>query len=273
MAIKWRAFSQETENLARAWRDQTVTDWEWNPRPDLGILSGETNPFWVGHGDAVGLAKPGIRRQHIHRVPRAAHEKIAADLAYDLNLPVPPVVLWDRASVLPGEARFVAIIAVPFPNPAELESVTLESESGHRSLEVMSGVASAMSVFDTWLSNTDHRYPSENVLIGMANGDASIARLAYIDYAFSMSYAWRAKSYKAPGGVPIYHPEISPDYDAMNATLINIETIMEEDIFEIIERVPPCFFTRRLLDLTWDGLLYRQAHLRELMTSIYPDLA
>jgi hypothetical protein len=272
MAIKWRAFSQETENLARAWRDQTVTDWEWNPRSDLGILSGETNPFWVGHGDTVGLAKPGIRRQHIHRVPRAAHEKIAADLAYDLNLPVPPVVLWDRGVVLSGEERFVSIAAVPFPDPVVLEDVDLESEEAKRSFKEMSGVASAMSVFDTWVQNTDHKYPSENVLVDVRTKPGSITRVAYIDYAFSLSYAWRATNYEKPTCVPVYHPEIPPDYDALNATIVNIETVPDMDIRDIIVRIPPFFLTRRLLDLTLEGLLHRQTRLREILSSIYPDL-
>ena len=110
----FRNFPDDREALARIWRQEVLTGDDWIERPDLGILSSAANPFWVSGPATVGVAKPGLAKVQVSKNPFAAFEKITADLAYDLGLPIPPVILWDRDQVPSGQERFAAISAIPF---------------------------------------------------------------------------------------------------------------------------------------------------------------
>jgi len=83
--------------------------------PALVARPGIEGGFWVSAPPFRGYAKPLSRTRatpHIH--PVAALEKIASDLAYALDLPVPPVTLWERTTAPAGEPRHHAVSAPPF---------------------------------------------------------------------------------------------------------------------------------------------------------------
>ena len=67
----------------------------------------ESKPFIVTSTSGVrGLAKPGVPKGPMDA--HAAHEKIAADLAYHLGLPVAPATLWARDAEHPTQHVCIA---------------------------------------------------------------------------------------------------------------------------------------------------------------------
>jgi hypothetical protein len=106
-----RRFTAEVEVHAKLWRQATTTDLPWTLRGKPGEVGGMTAGYFVHHETITGFAKPS---HDTAPVPMAAQEKIAADLAFDLGLPVPPVVLWDRGARNDGLFQFCAVSLVPF---------------------------------------------------------------------------------------------------------------------------------------------------------------
>lgn len=75
--------------------------------------TGESEPFYVLSGDLGGVAKPREKTPP-RKWPRAAIEKICADLAYELKLPVPPVTLWKASRKLNLLVSLLAVSLIPF---------------------------------------------------------------------------------------------------------------------------------------------------------------
>jgi hypothetical protein len=94
--------SDVRKNVALEWRGIVVSDAEeWHPT-DGERPGGESGGFFVRRtkDGALAFLKPNHPSfGGMSTVPAAALEKIAADLAFDLSLPVPPVVLVDGTKV------------------------------------------------------------------------------------------------------------------------------------------------------------------------------
>src|SRR5712671_187971 len=110
-----RRFPQEAEALARFWRDHAETADAWKPTGNPGAAGGQAQGYFVTSGPVNAFAKPSQRDPSATPVPRAAHEKVSADLAYDLGLPLPPAILhnWDDPPPV-GTERSVALSLIPF---------------------------------------------------------------------------------------------------------------------------------------------------------------
>ena len=178
----FRAFSQDLEPIAGLWANSALTEQVWK---DEGPFSNtESRPFRVSCGNLSGIAKPGEKKTD--NVCRAAHEKIASDLAFELKLPIPPVILWDMGEhVDAARERYVAISAFAFPQPVPWgpATATLTDQQKTEASQVMS----AMIAFETWVSCTDRK--ADHVLAYLP-APAQPLQLAFIDYAFSLSQQW-----------------------------------------------------------------------------------
>jgi hypothetical protein len=148
----FRAFSPELETLAASWARNIVSSEAWK---DEGFFGGsESNPFKVSSGELLAIAKPG--RKKTDSICRAAHEKIASDLAFELKLPVPPVILGDLADLKDGDReRYVAISAWAFPQPLPWGQGAIALTDQH--MTEASQVMSAMQAFETWISAGDRK--------------------------------------------------------------------------------------------------------------------
>src|SRR5262249_52271844 len=157
----------------------------------------ESTPFVAERADGLrGLAKPGSKKSD--GIARAAHEKIASDLAYHLELPVPPVTLWDRGEGSHAE-RYVAISAWAFPTVFSWDEATSRPRGGR-------GDGPGKWPFETWIGATDRK--SDHALVSKTT-DGSL-QLAFIDYAYSLSYVWSGPN--APlGAAPWYCPTLKND--------------------------------------------------------------
>jgi hypothetical protein len=251
----FRAFSSELETLAGSWAQNTFTVDAWK---DGGFFaSSESNPFQVSVGELSGIAKPG--RKKTDNICRAAHEKIASDLAFELKLPIPPVILWDMGSTTAADReRYVAISAWAFPQPLPWGQVTTALTQQH-TLEA-SQAMSAMQAFETWISAGDRR--PDHVLTYLQAPDKPL-QLAVIDYAYSMSQVWAAAD--DPSGLVATYLSVQPDIDSLKTMTERILQLADERVKTIVNRITGEYLPTPKKEIILANLLSRKAKLHALL--------
>jgi len=88
------------EEIAGRWRATAIAPWAWTPARNASgtldvVVEGEAGGLMVTCPELGGrraYMKP-LKKGSRAGFERAAREKIASDLAFDLKVPVPPVVL------------------------------------------------------------------------------------------------------------------------------------------------------------------------------------
>jgi hypothetical protein len=126
-----RGFPPEIETLASAWSAIAVTQEAW--KPNGRTFGGESQTIGVTNGARNDVAKPGrILLNDQTRICYAAHEKIVSDLAFHLRLPVPPVVLWERADANATQWRWCSISAWAFPGARKFSELGANIPPQHR---------------------------------------------------------------------------------------------------------------------------------------------
>jgi hypothetical protein len=116
--------------------------------------------------------KPGATNPHT-----AATEKIVADLAHVIGLPVPPVTLWDRGATT-GEPRYVAVSVWAFASPLTWAQGSHLLTPQQR--ELLIPLASAMIPFEMWIDAQD-RQNDGNVLVD-GNSQPDQVRAGFPDF-------------------------------------------------------------------------------------------
>jgi hypothetical protein len=221
-----RCFGTDVEALAQEWVQAPVSVDKWESLGKFG--ASESQPFRVKRGALVGLAKPGHPHGDGHA--RAAHEKLVSDLAYELGLPVPPVVLWDPGDTFPE--RRVCISAWAFPQCLTWDEAARAGLITDTMKASASGVASAMVAFDTWISAQDRK--ADHVLVDASSKDQ--LGLAFIDYSFALSYTWKGENDGA-GRAPAFLP-VPLDDDAIRHTVARIAKFPDARVRELVTRIP-----------------------------------
>jgi hypothetical protein len=231
-----RCFKADVEKEAEGWRKQILSPLAWSSPGNPGEAGGQAQGFFAKCGGLTGFAKPTKQpNEPAEAPPRAVHEKIASDLAFDLRLPVPPVVLWRR-----HQEPHCAISLVPFQPAHKWQHVEATAAARDRVSAAMSAAASAMSVFDTWLDNRD-RHNGGNLLVNEDLTSGSV-HWAYIDYANSMTYGWGQGAAPAIAGVVGRYPvQAAADPTAVADTVQAIEALQEDAIRLVATRLSPDF--------------------------------
>lgn len=247
----------------------------WSEAGLPGSRGGTFGCFPVAGVALGGFAKPrGSPVVRIEDHPVAALEKIASDLAFDLGLPVPPAVLWEREGPR-SHGRQLIISAAPFDGALTWLQVEAAPPSvAARILPTLSPSASAIAAFDTWLMNGD-RVNRGNILVREDVGPPALTRVAYIDFANSLSRVFRIKPdiWKDEGGtVPMFPHGLPVDLASMDATVSAIEKLPEAQLRVIVERIPARFLLPQDRDEILAALLYRQPRLRGIMKKSHPGL-
>ncbi len=231
----------------------------------------------------VAYMKPLIKSA-LH--PRAAYEKIASDLAFEVTINLPPVALYRRPDLAElddpspdGEARLVALSLVPRIRwewrflfdcsradggmPSSLPAL---AELARQVLAASSGVVA----FDAWLGNTD-RNNTRNALL--ARGDDGSCEMLFIDYAITMDYdgKWGQGEFQA------YHRLELPAFfaacirkDEVEAATTRIGNLANDVIREIVGRIPDDFLGVEHRSQLVDWLLWRKEKLRPALDQWYP---
>ncbi|MDP1824352.1 MAG: hypothetical protein Q8L48_13945 [Archangium sp.] len=267
------SFSSENERLAKVWREQVELPGTWSRSWSQGgglfefDKNGEAGGFFVELSAFPGrraYLKP-IKRQH-HR--RAAREKLASDLAFELGVSVPPALLTINEKTADAE-RHVAVSLVMFPIQLSWGAIDdrLDREvpvEFEPMLMRVPAFASRALVMDTWLGQTDHLKPS-NIVFGSESGRSGEGSLVFLDYAFSMGImgGWDEGKHLNCQAAPF--PRRLCDRvqaDAVGDTIKRIEALSDEVITNIVRRIPFQWLREEEATPILTGLLARRGLLR-----------
>ncbi len=197
--MDWR----QNEAIAGAWRKRVFSDCRWERSENqAGALTvpGESGGFFAHceeelPGRRVYL-KPELRDDG-EANQRAAREKIAADLAHDIGLTVPPVLLARREDREPGEEEFVCVSLVLTRTQWSWRQIRPILERGGDRIreqlrERVAEEASRALVFDTWVGQTTgHKDHPHNIVFGYdGRGQHQLAhgRFIFLDFAWALGF-------------------------------------------------------------------------------------
>ena len=208
---------------------------------------------------------------------RAAREKIAADLAYDLGLPVPPVVLYKREEDGLISSKHVSVSLVMYPRQwawgqvkHEFSAVGSGSPTGAAVAKTLAST-SKMHVFDTWIGQTDHGYSPHNIVWGYEQGALEKSKLIFLDFANSLgskggrdfSNCWGNDGWQQFTKAQFPDLMVSHyDETLIDETIEEIKNLSKDNITEVVERIPPDFLLPKQACSIIDGLLGRREQLR-----------
>jgi hypothetical protein len=251
----FRRFADRTRAIDKAWSSCASSGDTWNR---TGVAWGTNNaPVQVGNAAGVlGVQKPG--HDHPENPCTAATEKIVADLAHHLGLPVPPVTLWDRGPSA-GAPRYVAVSAWAYTAPLQWGQVEPHLTANQRAALVP--WASVMLPFEAWIGAQD-RQNAGNVLVALAAGGETLG--AWIDYAFSLDHTWKGTHIQQCHVAPLYPPLGSAMRDVSEELADKVAAMDNAAIEGIVNRVPSEYLPRPVADNIIRNLISRRAGLRGL---------
>lgn len=235
------------------WRSGVMSEHRWAPTRD-GRVSGRSGALPVVSGSLRAYLKPIHDR---HREGAAAREKIAADLAADLGVCVPPVLLVNRRDGWPVRELPMCVSLSLHRTHAPVLERHLAELASHRA-----AWARAL-VFDSWLG-VDHRQ-APNYFVGH-DGDAARGEVVFIDFTGAMGNRFFTGAWpKHAGVVP---PSTFPAALARACTRADLDDAVErvlalspDAIRAVVERVPPAFLSPAEASAVAAGLLERRSRL------------
>ena len=271
--MRLRNFPNPVETVAREWATKAIEDRAWKNLGDAPV--GESNPFFVRSGDLAGVAKPRETRPPPHVWPRAAVEKICSDLAFELGLPVPPVLLWKATRKAHLPVRTLAVSLFPFVPPIvawkDIEEAE-DEEYAARLLPHFREPGSALVAFDSWVGNTD-RKNSGNVVLKEEDEPPGLVRVAYIDFAASLQFGYSDRDPLVITPVDAYPDASQLDAKVLETTITKIERLPRTQISEVVDRVPGEYLSEGQKQRIVNGLLARQSTLKQTLIKFFGELA
>ncbi len=198
-----------------------------------------------------------------------ANEKIASDLAFELGLPVAPVVLVNSD---PGMG-LSPILAVSLSTLPQGRRFTERSNLAHWNLAEVIRIASAMSAFNTFVADGDHGGNDGNQTIDVLPGTPATTAMSFFDYAISLTHGWDTNALQPPAQ-PMT-PVGSFDKSVISDTQLDrqevrrfvnrIETLPDDKIRNIIFRLPDAMISPNLKNSLFVFLVQRRSLLRSIM--------
>jgi hypothetical protein len=252
-----RRFSPEMEALASLWSTSAFSTDAW--RGTGRTWQTNSHPLEViNENNLRGVAKPGALLTD--RCLRAAHEKIASDLAYLLGLPVPPVTLWDRGESHVGD-RHCAVSAFAFPKYIEWQVALPTLTAQQKELAKIS--AGAMRAFDTWIAASDRK--GSHVLVRDDRDPTQLA-LAQIDYAFALSFETEiGRRPKQADPRQPFPDQVGFDADAGAKIAHAIIALEDRQIADIVNRIPGGYFIDNAKEVIISSLFRRRSQIYSLL--------
>jgi hypothetical protein len=251
LTLGLRRFAPSTDAISKSWCGCASVGQTWN----VTGTSWATNngPLQVSDQNGfLGVQKPG--RDGVTNPHTAATEKIVADLAGVVGLPIPPVTLWDRGAAA-GPPRFVAVSAWAFSSAltwAQAEALLTPEQK----LSIV-GAASAVLPFEVWVSAQDRQNPGNMLVDGDLVG--SQARGAWIDYSFSLEYVWKGNLDVSTNVPPLYPPVGALDVSRAREAAAAISNVDPVTIESIVNRVPEDYLPKAAGQNIIRNLLARRA--------------
>jgi hypothetical protein len=270
-----------SERIAGVWRENGFLSLRWVAAPSqagtLSNIPAEAGGLYMTCDFLNGrraYVKPTKRSAPHHA--RAAREKIAADLAHDLGVRVPPVILARREDCGTDE-EFVSASLVLYPRQfpwAEMRDfVPIDDEFGNILRDRIRNSASSAFAFDTWVGQPDHNDHPHNIVFGFEPGNTLASSFIYLDYAMALGWGELWKH-----GVPqVCDPAPFPpgmmqflDTDRLSEIVAQIEAFDEDVLRDVVYRIPETHLVEEQKSLIFQGLRERRHLLRAALTPYLP---
>lgn len=279
----------EAADIAATWRREAVSPWRWRLCDSQagvvdGYKEGEAGGLFVTCDEVPRRAylKP-TRRERGPFTNRAAREKIVADLAWDLGVNVPPVLLFRREGMTGDRESLCSVSLVmckrQFPWLTVKRLIVDAADDDARALimkDLPIAAARAMAL-DAWVMQFDHNDHPHNIVMGISGPDQ--ASLIFLDYALSLGHAWtHTEAFKSIGwrrwnddekgwlaAVPTLFPPHLVRFlhrDELWATVEKIESFPEDVIRDVVGRIPSDYLTDLERDTLVKGLIERRSVIR-----------
>lgn len=208
------------------------------------------------------LGRPAYIKPRAPMVPEAAAlEKIASDLAHDLGVDVPPVILTDPPPGWTGTNRAVCASLVLYnfqlhwgggqhgvrlppgsavkddPNLHARAALLRQTKWGKMVAEAVPVAAARAFVFDCWVDQPDHNHPS-NVVWGLDTADITRHGLCFFDYEM----AFGAGGWSSLAAAPFPEELLAGmSREEVAATVARVQAYAPETIHAIVDRIPARF--------------------------------
>jgi hypothetical protein len=258
-------FTVEESRFRRKWFDLVETQDQWKELDRIGAVKGESDPIRVENcrTGRMGVAKPGPVKAHQDYFCRAAHEKLAYDLAYLIELPVSPVVLWQEGAPDPYK-RGRSISAWAFEQSLTWKAADASGFITPAQTEAARSIISAMRAFHIWIGDLDR--DTHQISIDLAAGTGEL-RVSFYDHSSSMSYIWSTDDAETQT-LPTYFP--LPDLrEIMLETADRIAALPESQIRDLAMRIKEPYLPDEIRHRILSNLLRRKARLREILTAAH----
>ena len=262
-------FDPDLVELRNKWSGSAICeDHQWHRISENE--TSDSSPFDMRDNDNLrGKAKPG----HLDpSVSRAAHEKIAADLAAMLDLPIPPATLYRLPEPVPDCPRKkrsgdpnICILAWAFPACDEWRHLQSQFTEAHLASAV--DPCSAMWVFDSWIS-ADDRDGSKHIVVDANLGPGPL-RLAFIDYAFSLSRTWeRSGSDIGAAAWQMPMPADQRDRGIVDNIVDRISSLDDGAVEEVVKRIDADWLPEARSAVIISNLLSRKSKIADVVSAI-----
>jgi len=216
----------------------------------------------------IGYLKPlNPRAGH----SRPAYEKIASDLAHDIGVNVPPVVLYRRPDAQPPEPREVAISfawggATPWGDLFNINAADggVQPPGLAGLIRQFVGASSGVMAVDAWVRNTD-RHNEGNAILAHA-GEGDLGQLFYVDFANAMDYDGHWSADKG-NHQAFQRPPVPPLLVAcavrkrVEEAAQRIADLADSVVADIVTRIPDDFLAKSARDQLVAWLVWRKQQL------------
>lgn len=206
--------------------------------------------------------------------PRAANEKVVADIAGELGFSVPPVLLYKRNGVVAGEETRCCVSLVMYPriDPWEFlfDISGLPVPVQHLVRASISGYSETLAL-DLLIGQTDRHGPG-NVVLGSDPDDPSDTAFMFLDHSFTLNYGnrWAANGWTSISPVPL--PATFSESISKRRLIEGAEKVValpDDRLRLIVSRVPTDYMSDGHRQMVCDGLIGRKQLLRKYIERNY----
>lgn len=258
----WKILPDRIADICHAWREQLSSSLDWEQAPD-DLPTGEAAGFKVVANDIPFGAYLKPTKPNSDDLPRSANEKICADLANDVSLPVPPAVLYVRNKAPDNEESHVVLSLILADRVWRYKDIEQVPNPPWNLVEDALRRGSGTLGFDTWVGHQDRN--NKGNLVFFQNPESGDYQVAYIDYAYTLNRNRRwEKGDPAEVSFPDFLPKILDhiDADRVRDGIDSIEDLMDEDVRVIVERIPDEFMAADHRAVVVRALLDRKSEVR-----------
>jgi len=240
--------ADRNREISETWRRLVELPGRWRRSSSQagGLLvaeRGEAGGYFV-ELDAVPGRRAYLKPLKRHGWRRAAREKIASDLAGEIGVTVPPVLLAVNEAA--DVERWACVSLLLYPHQfswSQIRNFLGENESpiAGELASMMAAPAARAFAFDTWLDQTDHNDHPSNIVFGYEGNDYRSGEFIFLDYAFSMgvSGGWANEGFRACHAAP-FPPRMCSSLNrlVLEEAVQRIEAFSGAKVEDVVNRIP-----------------------------------